>query len=316
MQSVFVFGSLNIDLSFFHKTLPTLGETLKCESFLFGFGGKGANQAVQIANNSIPVSLIGAIGDDSFGKSYSEHLSKCNHLTPHLAVVPSTSTGVASILIDKDGHNLISISGGANEKLPLSVLDTLNLQGIVLCQGELSFPTTFEILSRTKASNCFTVLNFAPISKFDPSQFNLGSVVDLLIVNEHEAIELLKIFVPDFNLTTVLSPIQDSIVIAQELNKFFSEVVITLGANGAVVVSRELTAHVSGLKVENIVDTSGAGDSAVASIVSSLAVGASLVDSVRVGMHTASLKIQRRGAQNYPSHSRSEFMELVNKCRV
>src|ERR1700681_3544182 len=66
--SVCVVGSCNIDLTFRTPRLPRMGETLPGQGFQFGFGGKGANQAVMAARLGARVSMVSRVGRDYFGE--------------------------------------------------------------------------------------------------------------------------------------------------------------------------------------------------------------------------------------------------------
>ena len=63
---ILVFGSLNADLFFNVKGLPTPGETVLCPKYKFRPGGKGANQAVAAASLGGQVEMIGSVGSDIF----------------------------------------------------------------------------------------------------------------------------------------------------------------------------------------------------------------------------------------------------------
>ncbi|KAK4692794.1 ribokinase, partial [Lecanoromycetidae sp. Uapishka_2] len=79
--SIFVIGSLNVDLITRTTRVPAAGETIISKSFDTGSGGKGANQAVACARLSrrnredsvdmadVLVRMIGAVGDDPFGQN-------------------------------------------------------------------------------------------------------------------------------------------------------------------------------------------------------------------------------------------------------
>jgi len=67
---VLVVGSTMMDLISYAKVIPNAGETLVGDRFQMGFGGKGANQAVQAARFGAPVAMVNAVGDDAYGASH------------------------------------------------------------------------------------------------------------------------------------------------------------------------------------------------------------------------------------------------------
>ena len=102
--------------------LPCAGETIKGSHFQTGFGGKGANQAVQIgrlANVDNFVRFIGKVGQDLIGMETRQNFVK-NFVDVNCLLVaddPEVPSGVASISVDAQGENCIVIVGGANDML-------------------------------------------------------------------------------------------------------------------------------------------------------------------------------------------------------
>ena len=113
-MTVVVFGSINLDLVIEVPHLPIKGETVVGDRFFSAAGGKAANQAVAIAKLGIPVSLVGQVGDDTFGQTLIESLQAAGVNTDGITVNPNTYSGIASIIVDRQGANTISCAGGAN----------------------------------------------------------------------------------------------------------------------------------------------------------------------------------------------------------
>lgn len=78
VQKIFIIGSINVDFFYSVQNLPRKGETLQMKLIHQALGGKGFNQAINIANffkeeKNIPeMFFVGAVGDDGSG---SEHLN-------------------------------------------------------------------------------------------------------------------------------------------------------------------------------------------------------------------------------------------------
>src|ERR1051326_5630096 len=114
-MSIIVLGSINTDLVIRSRSLPKPGETILGGEFYRAAGGKGANQAVAASRSSRePVTFLAAVGDDSFGRETLAGLRKENLDTRFLKLVPDQPSGVALILVDAGGQNLISVASGAN----------------------------------------------------------------------------------------------------------------------------------------------------------------------------------------------------------
>src|SRR5580692_11853257 len=94
-----VIGSANVDLTFRMPGIIRPGVTEVCREYYLGFGGKGANQAVQAARLGATVSFIGKVGEDPFGPATIEQLRKEGIATDHVTVAKGRLTGTAVILV-------------------------------------------------------------------------------------------------------------------------------------------------------------------------------------------------------------------------
>ena len=94
-----VIGSINMDLVTKTNTIPKVGETVIGESYFTIPGGKGANQAVAAARLGAEVTLVGCVGDDSFGSELKSHLAQQNVNTDYIKTISDTSTGIAAIYV-------------------------------------------------------------------------------------------------------------------------------------------------------------------------------------------------------------------------
>ena len=114
---VLVVGSVNIDLVIAGARLPAPGETVLGGTFRRFHGGKGGNQAVAAARLGADVAFVGAVGDDPFGDEACAGLETERIDVSELLRVGGVATGVALILVDGAGENLISVAAGANASL-------------------------------------------------------------------------------------------------------------------------------------------------------------------------------------------------------
>jgi ribokinase len=141
--------------------LPRAGETIKGNNFQTGFGGKGANQAIQIARLAHVenyVRFIGKIGKDSIGHetraNFTKHLVDVTHLL--IAEDASVPSGVAAISVDEKGENSIVIVGGANDLLTAEearaavTSPTHRDSQYLLVQLEVPLETSYEAMRAAK----------------------------------------------------------------------------------------------------------------------------------------------------------------------
>src|SRR5438034_920499 len=114
--AVIVVGSVNVDLVVHAGRLPSPGETVIGGAFSKAQGGKGANQAAAAAALGTRVRIVGLVGDDDFGREARADLGARGVDLAHLGT-GTGPTGVALIVVDDEGENLIAVASGANGEL-------------------------------------------------------------------------------------------------------------------------------------------------------------------------------------------------------
>jgi ribokinase len=279
MRSIVVVGSINIDLVVRADALPRAGETVLGRAFQVLCGGKGANQAVAAARLGGRVRMVGCVGSDEYGRMAKANLAK-HHVGIRAVRTVAGSTGVALIVVDGAGRNIIAVAPNANTqvRMPRRPLD------IVVTQLETAYA-----LPR---AGCF-ILNPAPArpeSLHGRGRRPLAGV-DFVIPNEHEA--------------EALTGYRDPARAARALVRLGARhAIITLGERGVFdgTAGRRLPAF----KVR-MMDTVGAGDAFVGAF--AVAIAGGHPDPVRFAHAAAALKCTRRGAQSGPS--RVEVLRLV-----
>ncbi len=114
---IVVVGSTNTDLTVLAERLPAPGETVLGGELMQAGGGKGANQAVAAARAGAHVAFVGRVGADDFGRATIEDLRREGIDTTHTGVDEHAASGVALIMVDRGGENLIAVASGANARL-------------------------------------------------------------------------------------------------------------------------------------------------------------------------------------------------------
>jgi ribokinase len=164
-KPIVVVGSINMDLVASAPRIPVAGETLVGTDFATTPGGKGANQAVAIARLGYPVQMIGAVGEDVFGRSLLETLGAAGVETDAVARVNGPS-GVAQIAVTHQGENSIIVVSGANGKVTAAFveerLELIRRAGMVLCQLELPLDTVAATLALCAKEGVPVMLDPAP----------------------------------------------------------------------------------------------------------------------------------------------------------
>ncbi len=288
-RRVVVVGSANTDMVVGSDRLPAAGETVLGGTFLMAAGGKGANQAVAAARLGAEVSLVARLGSDIFGDQSLAGFERERIDTRFVVRDPNAPSGVALILVDAGGENLISVAPGANARLSVADVESARavIEGaaIVLLQLEVPLDAVGRTAEIAADAGVPVILDPAPAQELDAG---LLATVSILTPNESEAERLTGIPVGDRS---------SAHRAATELRaRGVESVVLTLGARGCYLLSATHEELVPAPTVE-AVDTTAAGDTFNGALAWQLANGVSLRTAAEVASRAAALSVTRRGAQ-------------------
>ena len=277
MQPVIVVGSVNVDLVFTAlEHLPAGGETVRSSGFATLPGGKGANQASAAAKLGAAVSLVARVGTDNHGDLSLAELER-DGVDLALTRRVDGPTGVAAVLVDDLGENVVVIAPGANARLGEdSVGDAPDAENaVVLACLEVPVDTVLA-WSRVARSRGWTfVLNPAPAQAI-PDE--LLANVDMLTPNESELVGVGR-------------------TVEELLDKGVGAVVVTLGARGAELHRRDRPVHTQPAFDVSPIDTTGAGDAFNGGLVAALSQGLDLEHALQRGCAAGALTTTGLGAR-------------------
>jgi ribokinase len=305
---VAVVGSLNADLTLLVGRLPGPGETvLSSAPGTIGFGGKGGNQAAAAAAFGADVTMIGRVGDDDVGQRIRGDLAERGVDVSGVRITPGARSGGATIAVNPAGENLILVDPGANGQLSPADIDPgiLGRAAAVLLQLEIP-PRT--VSAAVRMAGAPVVLNPAP-APAAPLSADLLARVNVLVPNQAE-LALLAGAAP--SAAPSAAPPDGLAVTAALARKLPGDldVVVTLGASGALVVPRGggPVTHIGAPRVA-AVDATGAGDCFCGTLAVSLAGGASLAEAARISVAAAALSVTAAGARGLlPGRDQAESL--------
>jgi len=280
--------------------LPRMGETvLGAGSVRLVPGGKGANQAVAMARLGASVTMAGRIGRDPFGTQLLQALQAGGIDTSLVAVDERESSGVALIFLASNGENAIVVAPGANARVGEDVeqiqhiLATLpNARALVL-QLEIPLETVKTLVAAGHQAGVPVILNLAPAQALPLETLRQ---LDVLIVNETEVCFLLDELAGRSG--TTIKNLSEASLMAMNLHSWgISKVVITLGAQGAMLAYQGNTIHMPAPAVQ-VVDTTAAGDCFVGAFTVALTEGMEISHALRFAVDASALKVTKFGAQS------------------
>jgi ribokinase len=270
--------------------LPIPGETILGGTFFMNPGGKGANQAVAAARMGGKVSLISKTGNDVFGKQSVMLYNAEDINTDFIFSDPNQPSGVALITVDSFGENCIVVASGANASLSPADIEKASAEvesaDLVLMQLEIPINTVEYVAEKAYSKGIKVILNPAPARALSDT---LLKHIYMIIPNRSEAEILSGIKVNDIESARQAAEIISARGVAN--------VVITLGAQGALIKENDEYQFVEAVKVDAL-DTTAAGDVFCGSVCVGLSEGRSIHESVKMAAKASAITVTRMGAQS------------------
>ena len=282
-------------------TIPVAGETVLGGDLRRVPGGKGANQAVAAARLGRRVAMIGRVGDDDAGAILRAALASAGVDTTNLRTTRATPSGTALIAVGADGDNVVVVSPGANGRVSAAdvtdAADAVRTAAVVLLQLEVPVEVVAEAVHGAVPGPAPATATPLPSVVLDGVDVLVPNQTELATMAGHAGISAIGAVDPE-----------TAVALARGLP--VAAVVVTLGADGAMVVTPSEATHVPAPAVAPV-DTTAAGDAFCGAFADALAGGASLVEACRWAVRVGAAATLRPGAQ--PSlPTRAEVDQLLN----
>ncbi|OHQ77947.1 ribokinase [Staphylococcus sp. HMSC074C12] len=278
MTSIYVVGSLSIDLVVSTNKVPSKGETVLGESFFTTPGGKGANQAVAAARLGDDVYMVGRIGDDDFGNQIFTNLEDNHVLTTFLKPVTHSASGTAHITLSDNDNSIIVVPSANNyvtSDYALEALSQAQAGDIVLIQQEIPAETVRDVVLYCDEHDMISILNPAPFREVEADVIDKATYIT---PNETEGNAM---FQTDID---------------KALERYPNKLIITLGDKGAMYHNGTEKVQIDGFKRE-VKDTTGAGDTFNGAFAVGLQKGYSIAQALKLANLAASHSVTGMGAQ-------------------
>ena len=257
-------------------------------------GGSVANSIVALAQNNMKTAFIGKVGIDEVGNAFVDGLNKENVFFANVPQSDESETGRCLVMVTPDAQRTMSTYLGISQKLNSDDVneDVISQSKITYLEGylwdlddaQVAIKKATKVAKENNKIVAFSVSDVFCIERFKESFLSLiNEEADIIFANEEEIKSLLG-----------TSDLDESINIIKDRNKIFA---ITLGENGAMIINNEEVIKIEPQKIDNLVDTTGAGDLFAAGFLLKYIQGQPLEECGKEGVRFASKVIQMYGAR-------------------
>lgn len=284
-----VLGSFVVDLMSKTPHLPVRGETVFGGPFKLGPGGKGSNQGVAAHKAGADVTMITKLGKDVFAEVALNNFISLGMKTDFIFQDGNYETGAALIIVeDVSAENEIVVAIGACNHISKEEIESARAEikksSLLLTQLETNIDAVLYAVDLASEYGVRVILNPAPVQKI-PDE--LYKKIDILTPNETEAQILSGIEVKS---------IDDAAKAAEVfIGRGVKSVIVTLGRNGVYVKSKEFEGHIPAFSLDNVIDTTGAGDAFNGGFATAFAEGLDIKEAAIFGNAVAAISVTRIG---------------------
>jgi len=291
----FVIGDVSVDLMYFVDALPGPGEEAPAQRALIRPGGAAATVAANLASLGHKVTLAARVGTGPFRGTALVNLKQVGVDLSHLQEDEERPTSSILVFVIAGGERTMVSNAGASRHL-----DAAAFRARALDQMDAVVVSTYALAGGPSREYTLKVLA-AAVKRGLPVFADLGTGairaagehlledlrgVDYLLMNRHELTAL-----------TGEDSISDGV---QRLREHGIErAVVKLGELGSMVVAPETEALVEPHVVDDVVDTTGAGDAFTAAFAAAVMEGHDPLEAARRANVAGALVARRVGAQGY-----------------
>jgi ribokinase len=292
-DTIAVLGSINYDIVTSAERLPRKGETVRGYGFEVFTGGKGGNQAVQIALLGLKSVFIGQVGSDEQGKTVLAGLAEKGVDYSGAGVQQGGKTGCCLITVAPDGSNTLIHTPGANHAITTAMIDKaagrIRSAGMLIMQNEINMDAILYGLRIAADAGVPCLLNPAPAI---PLPGEVWPMLDCVTPNETEAA-----YYTGINQEGVSMEAWRRDNARWFLERGVKQVVITLGPQGAYWTDGKDEVYKATFPIKPV-DTTAAGDSFIGGFACGIVRGLGVEQCLDLGNACGSVSVATKGAQN------------------
>lgn len=311
---ILVVGSLMMNQGVETSVIPEEGQTVMGDKIQRSPGGKGANQAVQMARLGADVTLIGKIGRDKEGEELIKVCKEAGVHTEQILYDEQLPTGSSIVLLETVPGQKVKkrsiIVPGASMAIRMDEISYLEQEigkyDLVALQNAIPMEINEEIARYAYENGVDVVLNPIPTKKLSKE---FMEHITYMIINEQAAKSMTGIKIhrdwKRFNLD------EARVASAVIRGRGVPTVLVTLAENGVIMNTPERFYYKKAVEDVELIDPRAAGDAFVGAFCTRICTDDAVGKVLSIANHTAALSISKQGAMESLPTSKEvkEYME-------
>jgi ribokinase len=293
MSKFFVVGDVTVDLMYFVNELPEAGGETSVSRAVMEPGGAGGTIATALARLGHQVKIATRVGTGPFSEVALKNVIESGVETSCIQRDEALQTGSVLLLVTPDAQRTMLSSAGATRHLDAAFLnpdDITSCDALVMSAysliGGLQREYAVKALDIAKRAGLTTFIDMGSgaVNALQDRLISLTQDFDYLLMNQKELLTL-----------TGASSISEAVTgLAHEGIK---RVIIKVGEKGSMVITPEITDLIEAYEIDNVVDSTGAGDYYTAAFAHGIMEGHDLREAARLGNIAGALNTTQVGAQ-------------------
>ncbi len=293
MSKFFVVGDVTVDLMYFVNELPEAGGERSVTKAVMEPGGAGGTIAVALARLGHEVKIATRVGTGPFSQVALKNIIESGVDTSCIQRDETLQTGSVLLLVTPDAQRTMLSSAGATRHLDAAFLnpkDISSSDALVMSAysliGGLQREYAVKALDIAKRGGLTTFIDMGSgaVNALQDRLISLTQDFDYLLMNQKELLTL-----------TGASSISEAVTgLAHDGIK---RVIVKVGEKGSMVITPEITELIEAYEIDNVVDSTGAGDYYTAAFAHGIMTGHDLREAAKLGNIAGALNTTQVGAQ-------------------
>ena len=255
-------------------------------------GGSVCNTVHELNYSNHDASFYGKLNNDEYGKAFLKDLQSAGIGFQGVIKEEGLPTGCCNILVSPDGERTMATYIGIGSQLHPDEVSADTLKDIdhvymesYLWDHDLTKQTLQKVGEIAKAQNIETSLSLSDPFCVDRHRDELKKFVE----------DYVDIVFCNFDEAKMFSQCESMADVSAYLQNFSKKIVMTVGAEGAYYFEGDNTVYQPAIKVDNVIDTTGAGDNFAAGFLDFYLSDKSIQEALSQGNNKASQVIQQLG---------------------